>query len=228
MNAKQFSEALSQIDGKYVEEALNYKKKAKKAGWINWGAMAACLLLIAGSLLALPGTHSDSRAMIGQLVDDALSFTASHDGRRVINKYNADSAGSYATPSPGEVTFTSQVRAAREKYAGKDVVFLLSFDIFKDDGRQITELSEEEQIAEYQRLIAAGYQLYLAECWTYQGEGERRYYTVVVGYFTESELSLFKGNPEYGYMFDFVTNGDGSGISVDEADMITGIPTNHS
>ena len=30
MNAKKFSDAMSELDTKYVEEALNYKKKAKK------------------------------------------------------------------------------------------------------------------------------------------------------------------------------------------------------
>ena len=32
MNSKKFSEAMSELDSKYVDEALNYKKKAKKAG----------------------------------------------------------------------------------------------------------------------------------------------------------------------------------------------------
>ena len=31
MNAKKFSDAMSELDTKYVDEALNYKKKAKKA-----------------------------------------------------------------------------------------------------------------------------------------------------------------------------------------------------
>lgn len=30
MNAKKFSDAMSELDTKYVDEALNYKKKAKK------------------------------------------------------------------------------------------------------------------------------------------------------------------------------------------------------
>lgn len=46
MNAKKFSDAMSELDTKYVDEALNYKKKAKKPGWIKWGAMAACLCLV--------------------------------------------------------------------------------------------------------------------------------------------------------------------------------------
>ena len=30
MNAKKFSDAMSELDSKYIDEAINYKKKAKK------------------------------------------------------------------------------------------------------------------------------------------------------------------------------------------------------
>ena len=46
MNSKKFSEAMGELDNKYVDEAINYKKKAKKPGWIKWGAMAACLCFV--------------------------------------------------------------------------------------------------------------------------------------------------------------------------------------
>ena len=46
MNAKKFSDAMSELDSKYIDEALNYKKKAKKPFWIKWGVIAACLCLI--------------------------------------------------------------------------------------------------------------------------------------------------------------------------------------
>ena len=46
MNSKKFSEALSELDSKYVDEAINYKKKSKKPIWIKWGAIAACLCLV--------------------------------------------------------------------------------------------------------------------------------------------------------------------------------------
>src|SRR5699024_5665954 len=36
----------SELDNKYIDEALNYKKKAKKPFWIKWGVIAACLCLI--------------------------------------------------------------------------------------------------------------------------------------------------------------------------------------
>ena len=42
MNAKKFSDAMSELDTKYVDEALNYKKKAgkkkKKQNWTKWGS----------------------------------------------------------------------------------------------------------------------------------------------------------------------------------------------
>ena len=166
MNAKKFSDAMSELNTEYVDEAPNNKKNAKRIGWIKWGAMAACLILTVGIVFWSSTTH---------------------DGRRVISEYHTNSSDCYATPFPGEVTFTSAVREAREKYQGKNVRFLLGFSIYKDNGEETVLLSEEEQIAEYQRLISLGYELYTAECWTYQGKGEKLYYTVVVGYFTESE-----------------------------------------
>lgn len=47
MNAKKFSDAMSELDTKYIDEALNYKKKAKKPSWVKWGAVAACFAVIA-------------------------------------------------------------------------------------------------------------------------------------------------------------------------------------
>ncbi len=209
MTKRTISDAITNISTEYIEKAADYTvtKKARKPVWVKWAAMAACLILVVGVLLGNPATH---------------------DGRRVICEYHTNSSGSYATPSPGEVSFTGEVREARKKYDGKKVSFLLAFSMFKDTGEQIVELSEAERIAEYQRLISLGYELYTAECWTYQGKGEKRYYTVVVGYFTESDLSLFRSNPEYGYLFYFATNGDHSGIFVDERNIIADFPTNHS
>ncbi len=50
MNTKKFSDAMSELDDRYIDEALNYKKKAKqkteKPGWIKWVAMAACLAVV--------------------------------------------------------------------------------------------------------------------------------------------------------------------------------------
>ncbi len=58
MNAKKFSEAMSELDSKYIEEALNYKTKAKKPVWVKWSAIAACLCLIAAAAITVPSMLS--------------------------------------------------------------------------------------------------------------------------------------------------------------------------
>ena len=44
MNSKLFSEAMSEVNDKYYEEAENYH--CKKHGWVKWSAMAACLTVV--------------------------------------------------------------------------------------------------------------------------------------------------------------------------------------
>lgn len=36
MNSKKFSEAMSELDTKYVDEAISYKKKTKKPILVKW------------------------------------------------------------------------------------------------------------------------------------------------------------------------------------------------
>lgn len=47
MNGKKFSDAMSELDSRYVDEALNYKKKTMERSWIQWGAVAACFAAVA-------------------------------------------------------------------------------------------------------------------------------------------------------------------------------------
>lgn len=54
MNSKKFSEAMSELDSKYVDEALSYKKKARKPVWVRLSVLAACLAIVIaiGGILA--------------------------------------------------------------------------------------------------------------------------------------------------------------------------------
>ena len=55
MNSKKFSEAMSELGSKYVDEAIHYKKKKnKKPFWIKLGAVAACFAIVSdvGCILA--------------------------------------------------------------------------------------------------------------------------------------------------------------------------------
>ena len=83
MNAKKFSDAMSELDDKYIDEAINYKKKVKKSrkktnkhSLIKWGAMAACLCLIVAGAFTLPhfiGYDTPSTPPVA--VENAYGFT---------------------------------------------------------------------------------------------------------------------------------------------------------
>ena len=61
MTTKKFSDAMSELDNKYIDEALNYKKKSRKSAWGKLGAIAACLCLIAAVGIMIPfGEHQDT------------------------------------------------------------------------------------------------------------------------------------------------------------------------
>lgn len=51
MNSKIFSEAMGELDVRYVDEAVSYKKKSVRSTLIRWGAIAACLCLVAGGVV---------------------------------------------------------------------------------------------------------------------------------------------------------------------------------
>lgn len=51
MNAKLFSEAMSEVNDKYYEEAANYH--CKKHGWVKWSAMAACFTIVLFTALSI-------------------------------------------------------------------------------------------------------------------------------------------------------------------------------
>ncbi len=61
MTAKHFSNALGNVNEKYVDEAATYTPKTKKKIWVKWVSIAACFSLIAigitiGSILHSPDT----------------------------------------------------------------------------------------------------------------------------------------------------------------------------
>lgn len=41
-----FSEAMGELDDRYISEAISYRPKAKQRGWMRWAACAACLALV--------------------------------------------------------------------------------------------------------------------------------------------------------------------------------------
>lgn len=80
MNAKKFSHAMNELDTKYVDEALHYKKKAKKPRWITWGAMAACICLIAAGVYTLPHFMSNNPSTTPPAVEQETAYGFTMEG----------------------------------------------------------------------------------------------------------------------------------------------------
>lgn len=204
MKKEQFSDMMNNIDDDLIVNAKSTTKAKRKITWKQISAIAACFCLLLTAVIAIPMTMDNGKTPDGS----------------VISKFNGVYGDSIIhTPLPGECFFFREVEEARKEYAGKDVKFLLAFDIFNDGE---TEMTDEELNAEYQRLADLGYKLYYVEDhWTYYGKGEKKYIPIVVGLFTEEQLANFDANEKYGYSFHFQTNGDGSPIEVDEENAVT-------
>ena len=208
MRKNRISETMQNINAKFVDEATAYTSETEaihRPSWMKWGFIAACLCLIVTAMVAVPNLFS------GDAVKDG-SVISGFDSNSMVDT-------NYVTPKPGEYFCYIEVEEARKEYAGKDVTFLLSFDVFNSDGER---MSNEELSEEYQRLADLGYKLYYVEDhWTYYGDNQKEYIPVVVGFFTEEELSNFNASEQYGYAFHFETNGDGSSVSVNNENVVS-------
>ena len=111
MNAKKFSDAMSELDSKYIDEAINYKKKVKKSrkktnkhSLIKWGAMAACLCLIVAGAFTLPHFIGDDTPSTPPVVvendygftlegSDVLYFSISFSQRKTFGLIDENATG---------------------------------------------------------------------------------------------------------------------------------------
>lgn len=84
MNAKKFSEAMGELDSKYVEEAIHYKKKSKKFVWVKLGAAAVCVGLVCGFAIHFISIQGDG--------DQATNHTDTVSDNQDEASYHADVA----------------------------------------------------------------------------------------------------------------------------------------
>lgn len=83
MKEKRLLNALGQVDEKYIEEAA-LNRHTSKSGWLRWGAVAACLCLIAWAAFVIPGmlpsVHGNNHHLdAGTLDGDPNGYRASGD-----------------------------------------------------------------------------------------------------------------------------------------------------
>ena len=74
MTSEKLYEVLGYINEKHINEARTYHK-AKKPGWVKWGAMAACLCLIAAGAFTLSHFIGNDTPGTAPVVENAYGFT---------------------------------------------------------------------------------------------------------------------------------------------------------
>lgn len=130
---------------------------------------------------------------------------------------------SYAAPSNGEKLYVRTVKMALDQYAGQDVKYFVAIGLFSN-GTPLETNSKEVQ-AEVKRLQGLNYDVNVAKAWTYEGNAQKVDYTYVGAYLTADQLEHFKVSTNYGYVFQFASNGDGSSVE-GKAGSITGVSDN--
>lgn len=213
-------DGITGIRDSLIEEAAVVP--AKRHTWRRWAAVAACVcLVLAGAVTVLRSSTQN------EISHDAQGENRTSPAAQVVAGFGGagSTASSYKAPEPGEFYCELDLAAALEAYAGQDVRFFVGVDVFSAD--EYLRAGNAGLETELERLRALGLDVGYAQAWEYQGaEGDRVAYTYVAGSLTAETLQNFPANPEYGYAFRFVRNGDGSAPTREQQNIVTAYPTN--
>lgn len=205
MKKEDFSLVLGDIRDDFIAQAHQPGRARRSAApvWRRWCA-AACLCLAAlGTVL-----YAARIAPSGDQVEN----------NQIVPGYNQGENGDrYMPPRAGEYFCFVEVNAAREQYAGQDVKFLLTMDVFQNE----KQVAIGDLGGEFKRLGALGYDLRIVNREEQKGDMILGW-LVVEGLFTEEQLQGFPADPAYGYMFSFPVDADGNLIRSDDPAVITG------
>lgn len=94
MTTKKFSEAMSELEDKYVTEAITYQRSKKKRNWFKWVATAACICLVLAGLFPLfnqPGVSPFVLTAYALESDNTVSAAVMMEGENIpVTMFEAD------------------------------------------------------------------------------------------------------------------------------------------
>ena len=148
MNTNTFSDAMGEINEKYINEVFNFKKRSRKPYWIRWGAVAACLCLVLAGIFPLFNQSSGSPFVLTAYAlesDNRLSAVTMQEGENIpVSLFKADNGlwgfvFSYEAGDPEQPISVSIINADQQSVAterietitglemeqGKDYVFYI-------------------------------------------------------------------------------------------------------
>lgn len=93
MNAEKFSEAMNELDDKYVIEASCWQQTKKRNNWVKWGAVAACfVLVISVAVPYLAGGGAGGRPIAPYIQEDVTRAKISHTSMGQTTAWNVQGA----------------------------------------------------------------------------------------------------------------------------------------
>ncbi len=117
MKAEKLTEAMNELDDRYVEQAIRYRAKRPTAMWIKWASVAACLCLVVAAVIAVmpqinrePGTAD---------TPDTMPFT--FNAQEIV----VNSSGDHASNS--KPTFGHQLAFECKSFYTEKII---SLDVF--------------------------------------------------------------------------------------------------
>lgn len=94
MTTKKFSEAMNELEDRYVTEAITYQRSKKKRNWLKWVAAAACICLVLAGLFPLfhqPGVSPFVLTAYALGNDNSLSAVTMQEGENIpVSMFEAD------------------------------------------------------------------------------------------------------------------------------------------
>lgn len=143
MNAKKFSEAMNELDNKYIEETICYKKKEEKPVWMKWGAVAAAIFCcFTMTVFAF--------SLFFSLDEDDLSLSATYEGALELIK----GAPELIAKVPEKITIVPPVSPMELTMTDSKEAVLFDPSVPADKQLQLTGL-HRRTIDGYGKLIGA-------------------------------------------------------------------------
>lgn len=200
MRGKDLYGDISLLDGELIERGMPRRRKRGKKILISIVSAAACLCLILTTVFILNRPKSDKNYTI-------------INSYRIKTGDNSGSSACYAAPEPGKTVITTELQEAIEEHKDdEDVRYFIRIDIDYGNapGGKKQNITDEERLADYERLNRLGYDLYETEIWSFRGKGEHYWFKVVMGLLTKDQILNFSTDERYGYFLDFCESADGT------------------
>ncbi len=139
----------------------------------------------------------------GRTIAEWSELASLCEGEYPYPEYNMDHGGNIT-----EEQFKELERQAKKLDAGKNLASAReAYDTIITP--MLNEARQERKAAESVRLKNLGYDVFLADTWTYKGEGEKQPYKILAGVLSKAQITRFIADDTCGYMIEWVHNGDG-------------------